>query len=73
MRPHSSKSIESATPLLYSQTSCENATSSSDTSPLASNKEVPPPRTEPEKYKRYINIFIIIIIIIIIIYYRTSI
>ena len=73
MRPHSSNSIESATPLLYSQTSCENATSSSDTFPLASNKEVPPPpRTEPEKYKRYINIFIIIIIIIII-YYRTSI
>ena len=27
----------------YSQTSCENATPSSDTSPLASNKEVPPP------------------------------
>ena len=34
----------------YSQTSCENATPSSDTSPLASNKEVqppPPPGTEP--------------------------
>ena len=31
----------------YSQTSCENATPSSDTSPLASNKEVhPPPGTE---------------------------
>ena len=28
---------------LYSQTSCENATPSSDTSPLASNKEIPPP------------------------------
>ena len=27
----------------YSQTSCENATPSSDTSPLAYNKEVPPP------------------------------
>ena len=27
----------------YSQTSCENATPSSDTSPLASNKEVQPP------------------------------
>ena len=27
----------------YGQTSCENATPSSDTSPLASNKEVPPP------------------------------
>ena len=27
----------------YSQTGCENATSSSDTSPLASNKEVHPP------------------------------
>ena len=39
-----SNSIESATPLLYSQTSRENATSSSDTSPPASNKEVPPPR-----------------------------
>ena len=32
---------------LYSQTSCENATPSSDTSPLASNKEIPPPGTEP--------------------------
>ena len=31
----------------YSQTSCENATPSSDTSPLASNKEVPPPGTGP--------------------------
>ena len=32
----------------YGQTSCEDATPSGDTSPLASNKEVPPPpRTEP--------------------------
>ena len=38
-----SNSIESATPLLYSQTSRENATSFSDTSPPASNQEVPPP------------------------------
>ena len=40
----------------YSQTSCENATPSSDTSPLASNKEVPP-RTEPrfnEKTKSWL-------------------
>ena len=38
------------TKLRYSQSSRENATSSSDTSPLASNKEVhppPPPGTEP--------------------------
>ena len=35
------------TQLCYSQTSCENATPSSDTSPLASNKEVYPPGIEP--------------------------
>ena len=51
VRPHSSNSVENETPLLACEqallfgrvSSCENATPSSGTSPLASYKEVPPP------------------------------
>ena len=42
MRPHSSNCIEHATRPQYSQSSRENATPSSSTSPLASYTEVPP-------------------------------
>ena len=45
VRPHSSNSIENATPLyIYSQSRGENTTPSGGASPLASYKEVPPPR-----------------------------
>ena len=43
VRPRSSNSIENATPLSMNQSSRENATPSSGTSPLASYKEVPSP------------------------------
>ena len=44
LRPHSSKSIENATPLPhYRHSGRENATPSSGTFPLASCKGVPPP------------------------------
>ena len=44
MRPHSSNLMQPH----YSQSSRENATPSSGTSPLASYTEVPPPRTVPK-------------------------
>ena len=43
VRPHSSNSIEKGDPIIVSQSSRENATPSSGTSPLASYKEVSPP------------------------------
>ena len=47
------------TKLRYSQSSRENATSSSDTSPLASNKEVHPPPPPPGTEPRFNEILVI--------------